>query len=331
MRRRSFSPVVILFLLLSMAPFAWPQGFSSGSIIGVAHVLRGTFPEPVLVNLQLHMATIATAYTDPEGRFGFYSLSSAPYRVVIRDDRYMPVDIQVDVRPDVVTVNVLQLTLVPRAPKADPKAPPGSYVVSPSDLTKTYPKNAVKEFERGVKMESEGKEDAAIEHYRKAIKEAPDFAVAHNNLGSMYVSRSDFPNAQTEFENTMRLAPSDSKAFFNMANLMLLTGKLQEADRYLQDGFRKQPDSAFGLFVQGSMLERTGQLPDAERALRRALELNPKLTRPHLELVNLYLREQRLADAITELQKFLHEAPTDPLAPRAREVLQKLESGSPAH
>ncbi len=116
-----------------------------------------------------------------------------------------------------------------------------------------------------------------------------------------------------------------------MANLMLLTGKLQDAERFLQDGFRKQPDSAFGSFVQGSVLERNGKLPDAERALQRALELDPRLTRPHLELVNLYLRQERPADAIAELHKFLQQAPSDALAPRARDVLKRLESGNPSH
>ena len=325
MWRRSLA---CLLVLLFAGSAAWPQ---AGSIVGVARVLRGNFPEPLIVSLQLHGATITTTYTDGEGRFSFNSVTPNPYHVIISDEHYMPVDIQVDVRPEFLNANVIQIMLVPRASKVEPKALAGSYVTSPSNLTRTYPKNAVKEFERGVKLENDGKPDDAFDHYRKAIKEAPDFAIAHNNLGSLYVSKSDFPGAQKEFIESMRLAPGDSKAYFNMANVMLLTGKLQDAERYLQDGFRKQPDSAFGLFVQGSVLERSGKLPDAERALRRALELNPKMTRPHLELVNVYLRQQRPADAIAELQNFLQQAPADPLAPRAREVLLKLESGNRPH
>jgi tetratricopeptide (TPR) repeat protein len=332
MRRPSLSWIIGLLLVLLASTATWAQGgVTAGSIIGIARVLRGTFPEQIMVSLELRGATVATVYTDPEGRFSFNNLLPAPYHIVINDERYMPVDQDVVVRPDVLTVNVLQLTLVPREPKGDPKAPHGSYVTSPADLTKTYPKSAVKELERGIKLENEGKPDDAVEHYRKAIKEAPDLALAHNNLGALYLGKSDFPGAQKEFADSIRLAPGDSKAYFNMANLMLLTGKLQDAERYLQDGFRTQPDSAFGFFVQGSVLERTGQLPDAERALRRALELNPRMTRPHLELVNLYLRAQRPADAITELQKFLQVAPSDPLAPKAREVLKKLDPGNPSH
>jgi Flp pilus assembly protein TadD len=316
----------LTFMILLM--LAAPAGAQQvASIIGVARVVRGSFPQPVMVSLQLHGGTVESTYTDGEGRFAFNSLVGNIYHVVINDDSYVPVDLTVNVRPDLLQVNVIQVMLMVREGNPAQGAPgTAGFVVSPADLTKTFPKKAVKEFEHGVKLESEGKAEDAIEHYRKAIQEAPDFAIAHNNLGSVYVSRSDFANAQTEFETSIRLTPSDSKPYFNMANLMLLTGKLDEVDHYLQEGFRKHPESPFGLFVQGSVLEKTGKLPEAERSLRRALELDPKTPRPHLELVNVYLREQRPDQAIAELQKFLQEAPNDPFAPKAREVLQRLES-----
>ncbi|MBZ5627258.1 MAG: tetratricopeptide repeat protein [Acidobacteriia bacterium] len=321
MNRHQPACAILLVLLLVGAPFAACQ--QSAPIIGVVRVLRGNFPEPLMVILQVHGATIASAYTDGEGRFSFNAVSNI-YHVIINDERYEPVDKIVEIRPDVSPTNILQILLVSRETKAASQA--GPYVVSSADLARNYPKNAVKEYERGVKLENEGKADEAIEHYRKAIKEGPNLAVAHNNLGSLLVGKSDFPAAQKELEQSMKLDPSDAKACFNMANLMLLTGRLPDAERYLQDGFRKQPDSAFGFFVQGSVKERTGNYADAERDLKRALQLNPQMARAHLELVNLYLRQQRSSDAIAELRKFLQDAPTDPLAPKVRGVLQRLEA-----
>lgn len=319
MRTHTMARIGALLFLFAMGPVSWSQ---MSSIIGVVRVLRGSFPEPVLVTLQLHGATIATAYTDAEGRFAFNSLPSNLYQLSINDERYVAVDMRVETRPDIQPLTILQLTLVPR--KSSSNAAAGPYVVTASDIN--VPEKALKEFERGVKKEAEGKPEEAVEHYRKAIKAAPDFTMAHNNLGSLYIAKSQFPEAQKELEQSIRLAPTDPKAYFNMANLMLLTGKLQEAERFVKEGFNRQPDSAFGLFVQGSVLERTGRLDEAERALQRALELDPKLTRPHLELVNVYLLQGRAADAVIELRKFLHDAPTDPLAPKAREILQKLEA-----
>lgn len=324
MRRPALSRFAWLLLLTMIAAPAWPQGnVSTASIIGIARVLRGSFPEPVLVNLKLHGGAIESAYTDGEGRFSFNFLYANSYHVVINDDHYMPVDIEVEVRPEVLSVNMLQLTLVPR--EANSTISTGTYVVSSSDLAKKYPKKALKNFERAVKLESEGKIDDAADHYRKALAAAPNFAMAHNNLGSLYMGKSEFAPSQKELEQSIRLAPADAKAYFNMANLMLLTGKLDQADHYLREGFRRQPDSAFGFFVQGTVLERTGKLPEAEASLQRALELDPKMPRPHLELVNIYLREKRSGLAVAELRSFLQVAPKDSLAPKAREVLQRLE------
>lgn len=324
MRAQSLCRLAALALLFFAGQFAWSQ--QVGSIVGVIRVVRANFPEPVLVTLEFRGAPIQSSYADPEGRFSFNSLYANLYHVVINDEHYAPVNLSAELKPDIQPVLIMQIILVPRQHAGTTSS--GPYVVGPSDFTKNYPRSAVKEYERGVKKESEGKADEAIEQYRKAIKDAPDFAVAHNNLGSLYIGKSQFPDAQKEFEESIRLAPADSKGYFNMANLMLLTGKLSDAERYLQEGFRKQPDSAFGFFVQGSVMERSGRLQEAEHALQRALELNPKMTRPHLELVNLYLREQRRADAVSELQKFLQVAPTDPFAPKAREVLNQLQSPS---
>lgn len=78
----------------------------------------------------------------------------------------------------------------------------------------------------------------------------------------------------------------------------------------------------------GTVYGRTGNAQQAEHSLRQALQLDPKLSKAHLELVNLYLQQQKPSDAATELRAFLKDAPHDPLAPKAKEVLQKLEKAN---
>ena len=259
-----------------------------------------------MVTLQLRGAAIATTYTDGEGRFSFNSVAGSLYHVVINDERYMPVDVEVFVRPDVLSMNMLQLTLVVRGSKPT-QGTTGSdgYVVSAADLAKTYPKKAVKEFRHGLKLESEGKPEEAIQHYQKAIKEAPDFAVAHNNLGSVYLSKSQFPEARRSSRKAFGLAPSDSKGYFNMG----------QSDATARARWRKHDDifktvreddliPPLVCLCRGAGLE-AGKLPEAERALRRALEWNPKMTQPRLELVAIYLwrtttggRDLRIAEIL---------------------------------
>jgi TolA-binding protein len=63
--------------------------------------------------------------------------------------------------------------------------------------------------------------------------------------------------------------------------------------------------------------------------LRRSLELDPLMSKAHLALVNLYLRQKRNREAAAELRDFLKTFPEDPFAPKAKQVLGKLEASNP--
>jgi Flp pilus assembly protein TadD len=89
---------------------------------------------------------------------------------------------------------------------------------------------------------------------------------------------------------------------------------------------RRSPQSPFGYFLLGSIYKQSGKLPEAERALRQALTLDPAMARVRLELVNIYLSQGKKDDASHELRAFLEQSPQDPLAPKARDLLKKLET-----
>ncbi len=66
-------------------------------------------------------------------------------------------------------------------------------MIDAREYSAQFPRRAVKEFKKGMDADGAGKRDQAIRHYQKAIILAPGFYVAHNNLGSDYLSKSDFP------------------------------------------------------------------------------------------------------------------------------------------
>ena len=185
---RSRSPLLFLFgcLLLSASPLLAQQ--SLGRIIGQLRVTKGDFPpHQIMVELQLHGSSITSAYADDQGRFGFYNLEANPYHVVINDPAFRPVDELANVNPIVASFNMVQVSLDPRddvkqAPASSRTAGSNPYMVDTADYNRRFPKSAVKEFDRGVQADREGKHDDAIEHYQKAVKIAPAFYMAHNNL-----------------------------------------------------------------------------------------------------------------------------------------------------
>jgi tetratricopeptide (TPR) repeat protein len=315
------------FLFISAATL---QSQQVGEIVGEVHVVRGDFPGRVLVELQLHSAPISSQYTDEQGKFAFPSLTNNLYHVVIRDDRFYPVDQMALLDLSVSAVARVQINLMPRPPdyKNSLPAQKGSnpFIVDMEEYRRHFPKNALKEFDKGLESDRRGQRDDAIRHYQAAITLAPDFYPAHNNLGSDYLGKSNFQAAKAEFGQVVKLNRSDAEAHLNLANLYLATKDYDRALKSVQEGLRRQPNSALGKFLLGSIYERTGKLPEAEQALRQALELDTQMSRVHLELVNLYLTQHKKTEATTELKAFLKDSPNDPLAPKARQVLNKLSA-----
>src|SRR5439155_20723943 len=170
-----------------------------GNIIGEAHVARGDFPGRVLVELQLHGAPIASQYTDEQGKFAFTSLTNNLYHIVIRDERFYPIDQQAMLDVSITAVTMVQINLTPRqqSQKDNLQSQKGTnqYLVDTEEYRRHFPKKAVKEFDKGLESDRNGKRDDAIRHYENALSIAPDFYPAHNNLGSDYLAKSDFKSA----------------------------------------------------------------------------------------------------------------------------------------
>jgi Tfp pilus assembly protein PilF len=322
--------------LIALIHGACPKSLSAqngpGSIVGQIRIAPGNeIKAPVLVNLSSRGATITSVYTDNEGRFGFNGLPGNIYHILVNEDGYLPVENEVSVDPVTSSMRIVNIYLVPLDSKAktSPSVNGGNTRLAGStQFTQQIPKPARKEYDRGVRSDKDGKPDEAIAHYQKAVELAPEFYEARNNLGSDLLSKSKFPEAREQFEKVVTVNPSDAAAYFNLANLSLLTQQYDQGQRWVEQGLSKQPDSAFGQFLQGSLYDKSGKPGEAEVALKRCLELDPFMSKAHLALVNLYLQQKRESDAASELRLFLKNFPEDPFAPRAKQVLQKLETVS---
>jgi Tfp pilus assembly protein PilF len=335
-RTRRVLGLSALLALLSISNQLCAQQNQFGKIIGTVRVVKGDFPaHPVLISLEMRGSPIGSSYCDDQGRFGFYSLVANEYRVSVSDDDYEPISITADVDPSLSPTNFVDIRLVPRASaKKDPL--PGRvggsnpFLVDPAEYLRTFPKKTLKEFEKGRDADQKGNVDKATEHYLKALEYSPTFYPAHNNLGAIYLSRQNFEAARSQFEAAKKANQNDGQAYFNLANVLVLTQHYAEAQREIDEGLQRRPDSAFGKFLQGSVYTRTGHPQLAEKSLQSSLQLDPKMSQAHLELVNLYLQQKRTDDAIAQLETYLKTFPGSPFAPKARDLLNRLRSETTA-
>ena len=232
--------------------------------------------------------------------------------------------------PALAVQNFVEIRLTPRV--KDKKGSPdgrleGSnpYLVDPAVYLSHFPKKRLKEFDKGREADQRGSGDDAIQHYHKALEYSPDFYPAHNNLGTIYVSRQDFDAARTEFEAALKANQNDGQAYFNLANVFMLTHHFEAAEHQIDEGLQRRPDSSFGHFLQGSLYSHTGRSELAEKSLKSALQLDPKMFQAHLLLVNLYLQQKRTPEAIAQLEAYLKAFPDSPYSQKARETLKRLQ------
>jgi len=318
-------------LLASFLPLFAQQNQQTTVLIGEIKVARGSFPpHHIEVTLETRGAPVGETYADDEGKFLFAGLWPNVYYVVIKDTDFEPVRQQVEVRALAGNSAFVQVILVPKssskqASHKDDTSGENPFIVDKSEFEKRYPKDAVKEFDKGNKSARGNATDEAVQHFKKAVSLAPDFYAARNNLGLMHLAKQNFQDAEQQFQEVVRLNPSDSQAYFNLGNTYLLRQRFPEAQETIQEGLQRQPDSAFGQFLLAAIYSRTGDRAQAEQIFQRVLTINPGMSKAHLELVNLYLQQNKNSEAMAELRAFLKASPDDPFAPKAREVLSRLE------
>jgi tetratricopeptide (TPR) repeat protein len=326
-------PICLSVALLPPVP-AHGQQDVLGSIVGKVRIDRGDVPpQRILVTLEYLSAPRDSVYTDAEGVFGFHNLSPGAYEIAINDGDYEPVQRRTEVpATSLGPVAYVDITLIPKSKNKSAAATaskaPGANpnITDAREYSSHFPKSAVKEFKKGQEADSAGKRDDAIRHYEKAVGIAPDFYLAHNNLGSDYLSKSDFGAARKEFEKVVELNQSDAAAYFNLSNVCMVSDRLADARQYLDEGMRRQPDSAFGQFLAGSLDLRLGKLSQAESALHRAIQIDPHMVQARLQLVNLLLKQGRRQDAVSQLRDFVSAFPESSFSGQAKQLLQKLEA-----
>ena len=83
----------------------------------------------------------------------------------------------------------------------------------------------------------------AIAQYQEALRLSPNYAEAHNNLGSAYSTQGHAQEAMNEFETALRLDPNLAEAHANLGVALLkMPGRVPQGVAELQTALRLRPD-----------------------------------------------------------------------------------------
>lgn len=136
----------------------------------------------------------------------------------------------------------------------------------------------------GNLLREQGKFDAAVLHYRKALARHPDFAEVYNNLGLILQEQGDVSGAEAAFARALALAPGLGAAHVNMGNWQIKQGHMEAALLCFRKAVEMTPDSAEAWNNLGEACYRLQRLDEAEEAYRKALAINPGCAEAGLNL-----------------------------------------------
>ena len=184
-------------------------------------------------------------------------------------------------------------------------------VLSNWPLVSSTMNRAVTEHNLGAALQSDGRLDEAMAHYRRAIELRPDYAPAYNNLASTLRAAGQVQDAVTTYELALTLRPDYPEAHYNLANALLDEGQSAAAAEHFQIALTAMPDSADVRNNLGIALSATGRLDEAIAGFRKALEVEPDSVKAHRNLGDALMRRGSRVDGLDHLRRAARLAPTD--------------------
>lgn len=174
-----------------------------------------------------------------------------------------------------------------------------------------FPGNAAACNDLGVLYHSQGKIDAAVAFYRKALAIDRNYLQAHINLGRALHQQGRLDEAAAFFEAALRVNSCQPDLWKNLGRIYSEQGKFDKALFAYENGARIRPDDFDTLTKIGILQQKQGDLDQAIVFFKKALEINPEFIGARFSLVEALEVYNKVEEAYTEALKGLETAPTD--------------------
>ncbi|HEY1341607.1 MAG TPA: tetratricopeptide repeat protein [Bryobacteraceae bacterium] len=155
----------------------------------------------------------------------------------------------------------------------------------------------------------EGFSDLARRVLDTGLRNLPDSARLHFQMGVLYAHDDENTEASREFEAAQRLGPGSEIAYIAAAEQALIAGHIDDVIRTARAGIRAGFNHYLLLTMLGEGLLRSGATPDtpaefseAQAALEKAVAARPGYSSSHIALGRVYLALGRAAEAVEQLE-----------------------------
>ena len=193
----------------------------------------------------------------------------------------------------------------------------------------TYFEQAIREdpnfaeahFNIGYCRDELGEHQKAVTAFKKAIQIKPDFVEAHYNLGIAFDELKQFQESIPAYSRAAELKPDFFEAFFNLGVALGKVDRQQEAVNAFKEAIKISPDDAEAHLNLGIAYGHLNLYQEALEALKQAIRINPDDPQAHFSIGIVYLSLDDRNSALQEY-KILKELDLD-MANRLFDLIYK--------
>ena len=152
--------------------------------------------------------------------------------------------------------------------------------------------------------------NGAVDSLQSALRNDPDNAVAHYQLGNAFALQHNDSRAESEWREAVRLRPDLTDALRSLAALELRRGDIDALLQTAQQIITAQPYSPDGFIFKGiadlARLKYNDAQQDAEHAMQRA----PQIPAPYVQMGTIQLAQKHYPEAEKFYQQALDKDPS---------------------
>ena len=177
------------------------------------------------------------------------------------------------------------------------------------DALSTAPRDEVLRLNLAIAYSKNDQLDQAVQILADLVKEHPDYAQAHLNLGILYTQQQRYREATDEFQTAMKIDPANDAARASCIKSLIILGQLDEALPMAEEHLRRNPRDAEALYLLGAVQRQRGQYAEAEPVLSKAVALQPDYYDSRYDLGFSLAKLGRRAEARVQLERALNLKP----------------------
>jgi serine/threonine protein kinase/tetratricopeptide (TPR) repeat protein len=174
--------------------------------------------------------------------------------------------------------------------------------------------SALKSFSEAQYLWAKGQYGAAVDLYQSALKEDPEFAMAHAALGVAYSSHvfSENSKAKVHYEKSISLADRTTEREKMTIQLQYESrfGKPETARTLFENYLRAYPDDISQRYNYAGMLRERDELDKAVEQYKEVIRVAPDFAFAHVNLATTYSEQERLKDALASYDRAFQLEPT---------------------